>query len=337
MVKVSVIIPVFNVEKYLKQCLDNLLNQTLKDIEIICINDGSTDKSLEILNDYAKKDYRVKVVNKQNEGQGIARNLGLETVKGEFLSFIDPDDWVETDMFEKMYLQAKDLNSQVVICDYTKFFEKNGKIITPHIFRKAVSLTKSKAIKIPNGENIYKNLIDKTILVSPSYTWNAIYEKELLKRNNIKFTNQRCYEDVLFTLQSRTKAQRISYINKSFYNYRIRSTSTLRSNNSRYRDLINVIKAIKKYLYDENLMGEYQYNFNYFCISNIYRVFTNMSSDEDRKHLLEQSMNILDKNLIKVLRKKLLTSLKLYKEIIKEPLKVKHKLGNFIFILRNFK
>ena len=101
--KISIIIPVYNVEKYLEQCLKSVINQTFKDIEIICINDGSTDNSLEILEAFQKQDERIKIINKQNEGQGIARNEGLKVAKGEYISFIDPDDWVAQGMYEFLY------------------------------------------------------------------------------------------------------------------------------------------------------------------------------------------------------------------------------------------
>ena len=94
-VKVSVIIPLYNVENYLKQCLDSVVNQTLKEIEIICINDGSTDNSKQILEDYARKDDRIKIINRKNSGQGVARNVGIKYAKGEYIGFVDSDDWVD--------------------------------------------------------------------------------------------------------------------------------------------------------------------------------------------------------------------------------------------------
>ena len=102
MVKISIIVPVYNVEKYLPECLESLIHQTLKDIEIICINDGSTDNSLSILKDYAKKDSRIRIINKENWGISAARNSGINTAMGDFLSFIDSDDWIDLDFFENL-------------------------------------------------------------------------------------------------------------------------------------------------------------------------------------------------------------------------------------------
>ena len=115
MVKISVIIPVYNVEKYLKECLDSVINQTLKDIEIICVNDGSTDNSLNILENYAKKDNRIIVISQKNKGLSGARNTGLKYCSGEYVSFIDSDDYVSKDLFELTYNNAISNNSDLVI------------------------------------------------------------------------------------------------------------------------------------------------------------------------------------------------------------------------------
>lgn len=118
--KVSVIIPVYNSEKYLEKCLNSLIKQTLEDIEIVCINDGSTDNSLEILNAYAKKDRRIKVLSQKNLKQGAARNNGLKIAQGEFISFVDSDDWVDFDYLEKLYNAAIDNNVNMAASSITR-------------------------------------------------------------------------------------------------------------------------------------------------------------------------------------------------------------------------
>ena len=107
-VKVSIIVPVYNVEKYLRKCLDSLVNQTLKDIEIICINDGSTDDSLNILQEYAREHHNVVVIDQENQGVSIARNNGINKAQGDYIGFVDPDDWVEPDMFKILYEKAEE-------------------------------------------------------------------------------------------------------------------------------------------------------------------------------------------------------------------------------------
>ena len=127
-IKVSVIVPVFNVEEYLSTSLDSILNQTLKDIEIICINDGSTDASLDILENYAKKDARIKIISKKNEGQGIARNIGLDNAQGEFIAFVDSDDFIKEDMLEKSYEKSVSKNLDLVMYKISSFDNETHEI-----------------------------------------------------------------------------------------------------------------------------------------------------------------------------------------------------------------
>src|SRR5574344_49484 len=125
-ISVSFIIPIFNTEKYLKQCLNSIISQTLSDIEIICINDGSTDNSLCILENFAKKDKRIKVINQKNKGQSAARNKGITLAKGEYIAFVDSDDWAQPDMLEKMYNRATQDDTDVTMASVTLHNEKTG-------------------------------------------------------------------------------------------------------------------------------------------------------------------------------------------------------------------
>lgn len=115
MIKVSIIVPIYNVEKYLKRCLDSLVNQTLNDIEIICINDGSTDGSLEILNEYGRRDDRIVIINQENSGLSATRNKGIDIAKGQFIGFVDSDDWVSKDYFEKLYNSAIQNEAEIAV------------------------------------------------------------------------------------------------------------------------------------------------------------------------------------------------------------------------------
>lgn len=109
MAKISIIVPVYNTEKFLEKCLNSLINQTLKDIEIICINDGSTDKSLQILEKFANKDKRIQIINQTNSGLSVARNIGIKKAKGEYIGFVDSDDWVDLNFFEQLYINVKNI------------------------------------------------------------------------------------------------------------------------------------------------------------------------------------------------------------------------------------
>lgn len=124
MAKISVVVPVYNVEKYLKECIDSIINQTLEDIEIICVNDGSTDSSLEILNDYAKKDSRIIVINKSNSGYGHTMNMGLNAATGEYVGIIESDDFADKNMFEDLYKLAKEYDADIVKGDWYNYCQK---------------------------------------------------------------------------------------------------------------------------------------------------------------------------------------------------------------------
>ena len=121
MIRVSVLVPIYNVEKFLPECLDSLVNQTLKDIEIICINDGSTDRSPQIIQEYAKKDKRIKVINKKNSGYGDSMNQGLKKAKGEYIGIVESDDFIDLDAFEKFYKIAKKYDCDVVKSNFYEY------------------------------------------------------------------------------------------------------------------------------------------------------------------------------------------------------------------------
>ena len=173
MPKISIIIPVYNVEKYLAECLDSLINQTLKDIEILCIDDGSKDNSLEILNEYAAKDDRIKVFAQKNSGPGAARNLGIQHAKGEYLTFVDSDDWLKENAMEVVYNCAIEKNTDMLFFSginyYDEFYQET-------VFLKNVIVDK----ELINFENSYRSCLGL-----PVSTYGKLYKTEFLKKNNI--------------------------------------------------------------------------------------------------------------------------------------------------------
>lgn len=180
--KISIIIPVYNVEKYLEQCLKSVINQTFKDIEIICINDGSTDNSLEILEAFQKQDERIKIINKQNEGQGIARNEGLKIAKGEYISFIDPDDWVEQGMYEFLYNKFLETNAQIIRFNYRSFDEENKFQINPTILELSRQVILSLIFKI------IQFIIGKMLKIWILKKWSCKFGTEFFLINLLKKT-----------------------------------------------------------------------------------------------------------------------------------------------------
>ncbi len=206
MPKVSVIIPVYNAEKYLKKCLDSACGQTLKEIEIICVNDCSPDSSLEILNEYASKDNRIKIIDfKENKGASAARNAGLKIACGEYISFIDSDDYISLNFLELLYNKAIDTNSDII---------KGEDLIT---------LKENNSIEIlKQNEKIAKN---KYFFLSGFST--AIYEKKLILDNNILFPgNMTMQEDTYWLIQVVHKANKINIVNGAKY-YRQRHSDSV--------------------------------------------------------------------------------------------------------------
>ena len=211
--KVSVIIPVYNVEKYLRQCLNSVINQTLEDIEIICVDDKSTDSSLNILKEYAQKDCRIKILEQNlNKGQGIARNRALNEAKGDYIMFLDSDDWYELNACEKAYKHIEEYNNDVCIFAFYDYWQdRNIKIKSQFMIE---PYKKYKNNCILGFEKIDNNFI--RAMFSVMY----IYKREFLNLNNIRYSEDRIGEDVIFLCQIYTNTQTLSFIEEPLYNYR---------------------------------------------------------------------------------------------------------------------
>ena len=179
-VKVSVILPVYNVEKYLKECLDSILNQTLQEIEVICVDDGSTDRSLEILREYEKKDKRVIVLTQENKGAGAARNKGLAIAKGEYLSFLDSDDFFASGMLEEAYRRCVEKKAQICVYQVLRYNEKTKETI----YDKG-SFKKENAPR--KDVFCYKDMPDHILDSFQNWAWNKLISHELVKKYHIKF------------------------------------------------------------------------------------------------------------------------------------------------------
>lgn len=272
MIKVSVIVPVYNVEKYLRKCLDSLVNQTLSNIEILVINDGSPDNSQKIIDEYAKKyPSLVKAFIKENGGQGSARNLGLEHSKGEYISFVDSDDWLDLDALEIMYKKGKEKDYDIVICDMIDHYKKY---------------------------NIYHNCTKyKTVFeVTPSAS-NKIFKKEVV--GDIKFLNKLWYEDFNFTTKILFKTNRIGTISKGLYHCHCREVSTMNNNNSlKNLDMITIIEDLKEYAIDKNVYDKNLFCyliFNHILITTINRVA--VQSSKDKKKVLNTLIKYCHENI----------------------------------------
>ena len=210
MIKVSIIIPIYNVEAYLRQCLDSVINQTLKEIEIICVNDGSTDSSLNIIQEYASKDNRIIVIDKKNSGYGHSMNVGIDASNGEYIGIVEPDDFVALDMFEVLYNSAVSNDVEIVKSDFYRFIEKDNNIIRTYI-----QLTKNQyfynRVIIPKYEQeVFKFVMN---------TWTGLYKRQFLVSNNIRHneTPGASFQDNGFWFQGFCLTKSLYLIDKSFY------------------------------------------------------------------------------------------------------------------------
>lgn len=242
MVKVSVILPIYNVEKYLPKCLDSLIAQTLKDIEIICVNDESTDNSLKILEDYATNDNRINIINQKNVGPGISRNNGIMKARGEYIAFCDPDDWIEANAYEKLYNIAKDNNADLV---------EHAIVVHEEI------ISKKERTKIKN--NLYSNEIlnvnqnPKVIFKGISAAWNKLCSAKLIKEKNIKFSEGYCAEDQIFSISLKVFSNKIIYIDEPFYHYLHRKSSITHKKSAVNLSVPDFMEDVLKFLQKENI------------------------------------------------------------------------------------
>lgn len=238
MPKVSVIIPVYNVEKYLCQCLDSLINQTLKDIEIICVDDGSTDNSIEILKEYDAKDSRFIVVTQGNKGAGAARNAGLEFAKGEYLYFMDGDDYLKLDALEKVYQRIVDTNAEICVFENSVYHQSTG------VFE--LCNWKYFISNIPDKETFNKYDIPNVFFQFCNIpAWTKMYKASFIKDNEIEFQNLRTCNDVYFNSITLALADSITFLNESLITWRTDHSSTTATRGNHIACVLEAYKAIK--------------------------------------------------------------------------------------------
>lgn len=212
--KVSIIIAIYNLEEYLRECLDSIINQTYTNIEIILVDDGSTDNSLQIMNEYSKKDSRIICISQKNMGPGMARNKGLEKATGKYISFVDGDDFIFPDFVKKLVSIIKD-DDLYSYC--------------------GISV---------NGENTFLSLEENSLFIRQC-CYNKLYNAKFLK--NIRFKNYKFAEDLLFNYQLSFLSSSISYIEEPLYFYRKRESSITSTWSDRYKDIFGPIDDIVKY------------------------------------------------------------------------------------------
>lgn len=231
MIKVSIVVPIYNTEKYLDKCLSSLAKQTLKEIEIICINDGSTDNSQKIVDDYTSKYPKIfKSFVKVNGGLGSARNYGIEVASGEYIAFLDSDDYVKESIYEDLYKNAIKNNSDIVNCGFIRIDEK-GKILSKEQHNLDLNYSSQEAI----------------LNLAPA-AWNKLYKRRIFIDNNIRYPENIWYEDLPTTIKLILHSKKITTIPNTYIYYLQRQSSIIYTYDSRARDIFKVLSSTQEYL-----------------------------------------------------------------------------------------
>lgn len=291
MVKVSVIIPVYNVQKYLAECLDSVINQTLKDIEIICVDDGSKDNSLKILEEYAAKDGRITILKQQNKGAGAARNLGMSIAKGEYLSFIDSDDFIDVKMYEILYNKIEENSCDIVLCNF-QYTDKDGYNFDNKNFR----LEYKRFEKY--GTFDCKEYPFEVLNRFQHAPWNKLFRASFIKENNIKFHELKRANDLFFVRCAMVLADKICCIDNKLVFYRLSDTSLQGTNYKNPYDVLKTLCALKKFLVQKGLYQKLLGEFKYLATGDINYT---LHSVKGRFFVYMKFLNYIKKNILKEL------------------------------------
>lgn len=266
MTKLSIIVPVYNVEKYLPKCLESLIKQTLKDIEIICVNDGSMDNSLAILKEFASRDSRIRIIDNQHQGVAKTRNTGIEQSTGEYIGFVDSDDYIDIDFFEKLYNSATKSNSDIAIASILKhknFFN----IYNAKYTKEETAITIQDKIKLCEDKKHFF-----------FYAWNKIYHSGFIKKNNIKFSEGQIYEDVMFAIKALYYSNKIISVYGTKYHYIEHENSLTKykdKTGEKEHDLIKAYSELQEFCNSKNIEIPERLNYytkeNFGFILNLYK------------------------------------------------------------------
>ena len=317
--KLSIIVPVYGVEKYIDKCLDSLVKQSLKEIEIIVVNDGTKDNSQKIIDKYVKKyPDKIKSYIKENGGQGSARNYGLEKANGEYIGYVDSDDFVEKDMYKKLYNKAKENNYDIVVCgNYNVSEDYQNKNIDAFINNYNTDL-----------ENIF---------FGKMAVWNKIYKRDILIKNKLEFKEKVWYEDLAFTLKAIMNSNTFAFIDEPLYDYLIREGSTMNNSNvQRNLEILDAFNDILSYI-QHNKKEEYFSKIEFLAIDHIYisaivRVLKAEADDKVKRETINKLIDYMNKKFPNYKNNKYINTLSKNRKIIYKLINIKmYGLINLIF------
>ena len=270
--KISIIMPIFNSENFIEECLNSLLKQTFKNFEIICINDGSTDNTLKILYEFEKKDERIYIINQNNLGAGVARNVGMKISKGEYLIFLDSDDIFNETMLEELYAKIKGNNLEIVICNSKNFYTFNNKKI---FYNKKYSFSEKQNMlfnKMFSSLNIKKDFFNTFIW----WPWDKIFKKKFIENLGIHFQNLKSTNDLFFICSAVISSNKILFLDKIFINHRVNiKTSIENSREKSWDNFYYALKELKKFIKSKGLYKRFKQDFiNYVASFSIWHLET---------------------------------------------------------------
>ena len=278
MVDISIIVPIYNASKYLKKCLDSLVNQTKKELEFILINDGSTDDSESIIKSY--NDNRIKYFKRSNHGIGKTRNFGINKSTGKYIMFLDSDDYLEEDACELLYKKIEKDNLDLVVCDFYKVINNSNNL---------EKITNFKNTSLKDNPNL---LLD--INLAP---WNKIYRSDLIKNNNIKFIEDLKYEDAPFVTLALLKSKKIGKVDKPLINYTIHDSSETTVRDKRVFDIIKIVDIIRNHFKDYTWSREVIDTLTIKILVN-YNIQQRYIEDKNiRNEFIDKTFSYLEKNM----------------------------------------
>lgn len=275
MIKVSVIIPVYNSQKYIKQCLDSVLNQTLKETQIICVDDGSTDDSVKIIKKYAKKDSRVSLIKQENQYAGAARNNGLTHAVGEYVVFFDSDDFFEKDMLRSMYEKAVGDGAQICLCSGRLYNERTGEYKSVQHYLNVKYLPE----KTPfSASDISARIFNA---IAPN-AWTKMFKRDYVTANGFRFQQIKKTNDLFFSYIALSCAESITYVNEPFVNYRIGNSESLQGVTSELSlDFYTALYGLKTELINRGMFSQFEQSFANRALSTCLYVLGRSSSKEN--------------------------------------------------------
>ena len=277
MPKVTVIVPIYNVEKYLARCIDSLVNQTLNEIEIVLVNDGTKDSSGKIAMQYAKQ-YKEKIIylEKENGGLSDARNYGLAYAKGEYIAFLDSDDYIEKNAYEEMYNKAIEENADYVECDFIWEYPNKKR--------------KDKCYQYNNKKEM--------LAFARVVAWNKLIKREIIEENNIRFPKGLRYEDIEFTYKLIPHLNKICYVDQCFIHYIQRKNSIANVQNEKTAEIFEILDNVIRYYKEKNLFEEYrnelEYNYARYLLCSSLKRIAKIPDSNIRKELTKRTWEKLN-------------------------------------------